>query len=198
MQKLCVIILFFALFIPLEALAGSFNFEAINHPEGFGIGAEDISKRGQIVGYWVDIGYATHSFLLEDGVFTSIDFPGAMQTCARGINDRGQIVGDWDEMHGFLLEDGVFTSIDFPEAIFTRAFGINKRGQIVGHWEDSDWDAHRGLGVAYIIEAKSSDEGINQDVKEKAIFHWRTSLQINPDQPRADRLRKLIAQYRTQ
>lgn len=62
--------------------------------------------------------------------------------------------------------------------------------------DQSDWDAHRGLGVAYMISGKTADDDIEPKLKEKALFHWRTSLQLNPDQPRAERLRRLIAQYR--
>lgn len=63
--------------------------------------------------------------------------------------------------------------------------------------DQNDWDAHRGLGVAYIIDAKNPDGTVDELLKNKAIEHWRRSLQINPDQPRADRLRNLIAKYRT-
>lgn len=59
-----------------------------------------------------------------------------------------------------------------------------------------DWDAHRGLGVAYIIEGKTDDGTVEEINKQKAITHWRISLQINPEQPRADKLRDLIAKYR--
>jgi tetratricopeptide (TPR) repeat protein len=59
-----------------------------------------------------------------------------------------------------------------------------------------DWDAHRGLGVAYIIEGKTDDGSVEEINKQKAITHWRVSLQVNPDQPRADKLRDLIAKYR--
>jgi len=61
-----------------------------------------------------------------------------------------------------------------------------------------DWDAHRGLGVAYIIDGKKADGTVDEFLKDMAIEHWRRSLQINPDQPRADRLRNLIAKYRAQ
>ena len=64
--------------------------------------------------------------------------------------------------------------------------------------DEQDWDAHRGLGVAYMIEGKTENDTIDQEKKDMAIFYWRTSLQINPDQPRGDRLRKLIAKYRAQ
>ena len=64
--------------------------------------------------------------------------------------------------------------------------------------DDADWDAHRGLGVAYIIDGKNPDGTLDEFLRDMAIEHWRRSLQINPDQPRADRLRKLIAKYRVQ
>lgn len=71
---------------------------------------------------------------------------------------------------------------------YTRAIDIDAQ----------DWDAHRGLGVAYIIKGKTSEGRVDQALKDKAIMHWRTSLQTNPDQPRGDRLRKLIAKYRSE
>jgi tetratricopeptide (TPR) repeat protein len=64
--------------------------------------------------------------------------------------------------------------------------------------DQNDWDAHRGLGVAYIIDGKKPDGTVDEFLRNMAIEHWRKSLQINPDQPRADRLRDLIAKYRSQ
>jgi tetratricopeptide (TPR) repeat protein len=64
--------------------------------------------------------------------------------------------------------------------------------------DPNDWDAHRGLGVAFIIKGRKPDGSVDDLLKAKAIEQWRTSLQINPDQPRADRLRNLIAKYRSQ
>jgi tetratricopeptide (TPR) repeat protein len=83
-----------------------------------------------------------------------------------------------------LSDEMVQNAIDH----YTRAVEINPE----------DWDAHRGLGVAYIIDGKQPDGSVDPFFKDMAIEHWRRSLQINPDQPRADRLRSLIARYRTQ
>jgi hypothetical protein len=86
-------------------------------------------------------------FPLDNGDFTSIDFPGAFNTGgdAGGINARVDIVGTYCntntmpacnpafEGHGFVLRDGQFTSFDFPGAdATTNAHGINLRGDIVG------------------------------------------------------------------
>jgi len=62
--------------------------------------------------------------------------------------------------------------------------------------DEADWDAQRGLGVAHVIAGKTDDGTVGQINRDKAIFHWRRSLQINPDQPRAEALRDLIAKYR--
>jgi len=47
-----------------------------------------------------------HGLLLSEGVFASIDFPGAVQTIAIGVNDAGQIVGAYADptgrIHGYL------------------------------------------------------------------------------------------------
>jgi uncharacterized membrane protein len=73
--------------------------------------------------------------------FTSIDFPGALQTSSSaalwGINPEGDIVGAYNgsdgNVHGLLRTgDGAFTSLDVPGATFTYANGINACGDVVG------------------------------------------------------------------
>ncbi len=79
-----------------------------------------INARGDIVGLYV-AGGRQHGFLLQDGQFSSIDFPvdaahashaGVRATNANGINDRGEIVGQYllavnlkDAMGNDLPED---------------------------------------------------------------------------------------------
>jgi uncharacterized membrane protein len=109
-----------------------------------------LNNRGQMVGTYVDAGGGTpggftHGLLLEDGVFTTIDVPGAsgpLETEILGINNQGQMVGTYrdgeDVIHGFLLDDGVFTTIDHPDAVReTVLLGINNRGQILGGFVDA-------------------------------------------------------------
>jgi uncharacterized membrane protein len=91
-----------------------------------------------------------HGFLLDKGIFTTIDHPDAVaETAALGINNRGQIVGGYVDVEGtirsFLLDDGVFTPIDHPDVGSgpgTIAFGLNDRGQIVGFYIDADGAVH--------------------------------------------------------
>jgi probable HAF family extracellular repeat protein len=55
----------------------------------------DINDHGQIVGVYGDSESIPHSFLLEDGHFTSLEvpFPHVVFTDVSGMNNRGQIVG---------------------------------------------------------------------------------------------------------
>ena len=55
----------------------------------------------------------------DEGVFTTIDFPGAATTLALAINNRDQILGTAIELpknrkHGFLLQEVEFIAIDQP------------------------------------------------------------------------------------
>jgi probable HAF family extracellular repeat protein len=75
--------------------------------------------------------------------YTTIDFPGAIDSAAGGINKSGQIVGGYElpdgSRHGFLYSGGVFTTIDDPNrapgsgpGTGSENHGINTSGQIVG------------------------------------------------------------------
>jgi hypothetical protein len=59
----------------------------------------DINDHGQIVGIYGDSQNMPHSFLLDDGRFTTFEvpFPGVVITDVSGINNRGQIVGRYLE-----------------------------------------------------------------------------------------------------
>ena len=73
---------------------------------------------------------------------------------------------------------------DLDKAIesYTRAVELN----------DADWEAHRGLGVVYMLKAR----GINDaDLAAKAIEHWQRSLEVKPDQKNAQTLVKMIETY---
>ena len=114
-----------------------------------------------------------HGFLLDKGVFTTIDHPDAVaETGASSINKRGQIVGGYIDAegttHGFLLDDGVFTPIDHPDAASGPGAGtavrdINKRGQIVGFYVDAEGTLHGFLrdkeGVFTPIDHPDAPQG---------------------------------------
>jgi probable HAF family extracellular repeat protein len=68
--------------------------------------AAAINDNDQIVGFFVKDDGTTHGFLLSQGIYTTVDFPGAVVTTPSGINDAGQIVGGYVDSsgvsHGFL------------------------------------------------------------------------------------------------
>jgi hypothetical protein len=112
----------------------------------------------------------SHVYLLSDGEFTTIDFPGAFDTAPGGdnggINARGDIVSYYcaagpcgvnnDSEHGFLLSDGEFTTIDFPGGHGPAAFGIDPRGDIVGPYNDAS-----GKGHGFLLSLEERDEDKN-------------------------------------
>lgn len=118
------------------------TFTEISFPGAFVTAVNGINDRGQITGAYIDAGGTQHGFLLDGGVFTTVDFPGsAAFNLARGINDRGQIVGTFFDAqgitHSYLFDHGVFTLLDIPGGNGSTANGINNRGQIVGTFFDA-------------------------------------------------------------
>jgi len=122
--------------------------------QAFGINAE-----GDIVGRY-QVGSVVHGFLLSEGTFTTIDYPGGISgtTSPQGISSEGVVVGLYTD-HGtvaggdalrtraFLRDaSGNFTAIDFPGAENTFAIKVTPAGQVVGcyHHQNSDFAASGG------------------------------------------------------
>lgn len=107
------------LLLVASSAAQNFNFVSIDVPcTAFPAGAPcptntngqsartalgGINPAGDIVGVYNDGAGKQHGFVLRDGKFTSIDFPGELigvggnlQTVARGINPAGDIVGSFN------------------------------------------------------------------------------------------------------
>jgi probable HAF family extracellular repeat protein len=106
-----------------------------------------MNDRGHIVGAYQDAQFLQHGFLLPDGHFTTIDFPGTISnTGPTGINNAGHIVGNYQfgdgRVHSFLLMDGNFTTIDVPGASSTLAWKINDDGVIVGEFVAGQGNSH--------------------------------------------------------
>jgi probable HAF family extracellular repeat protein len=116
--------------------------------------ANGINNADQVVGYYDFPFGASQGFVETNGVFTTIDVPGAAATFATGISNNGQIVGTFNDSmgsHGFLYSNGTFTSIDAPGATLTLATGVNRSGQIIGEFIDSSGHSHGFLDNAGIF-----------------------------------------------
>jgi probable HAF family extracellular repeat protein len=112
--------------------------------------AAGINDDGVIVGSYCP-GFAAcsapgskHGFEDNNGVFTTIDYPGARFTSLYGINNSDEIVGTYTTTaeHAFTLLSGEFTTIDPPGAKSAIAESINSSGVIVGTFTDTNNQSH--------------------------------------------------------
>lgn len=87
-----------------------------------------------------------HGFMLKNGVFSIIDFPGSPWVFISGLNPVGEIAGGHGDAngveHGFLYSRGDYIAIDFPEWTSSYANGVNPQGDIVGRYTDAQGTYH--------------------------------------------------------
>jgi probable HAF family extracellular repeat protein len=106
-------------------------------PSIAGTQANAINNAGQIVGTYSSL-TGLHSFLYQNGVYTTIDDPNAVWTSATTINNHGVVAGFYQDgqlnVHGFIYQNGQFTTVDHPDTGGTGISGINDGGIIVGTW----------------------------------------------------------------
>lgn len=88
-----------------------------------------------VVGLYYETMDLVHAYIIDRGVYTQFDVPGANFTSAWDVNAAAQVVGTYGDasgIHGYLRTDAGFTSIDVPGAARTWAYGINARGVVAG------------------------------------------------------------------
>ena len=98
-----------------------------------------INDSGVIAGFY---GSNTgHGFLLHDGVFVPVDFPGAQSTALRGINNRGDLSGTYytsptADPIGFILpRQGAAITFGPPPGGSGLVVGkINDQREVVGYY----------------------------------------------------------------
>ncbi len=88
-------------------------------------------------------GKKTIGFTLIDGVFTTHDFPGSVNTYFFALDNVGKAAGffiDADGLyHGVILDDGKLTQYDFPGATETLIFGLSdETGALSGNIVDAE------------------------------------------------------------
>ena len=148
-----------------------------------------INNQRQIVGSYTEVVgdqvLAVHGFLLENGVFTPIDFPvptpraHILVTFVTKINDVGDIVGGYngddifETRHGFILHDGIYSTFDVPRSEFTDLFGINNAGYIVGEYLQS------GEVAGFLFSPKRGFFRLIDADNPKQIFRGLFAFDIN-------------------
>jgi hypothetical protein len=109
-----------------------------------------ISPSGDIVGTETDApapgkNIRIRGFLLREGEFSRIDFPGAMWTLPTMIIEDRIVGGYFDNnftAHGFLLSDGQFQQIDCPGSTSTFTSGMDVHGNLYGRFVATDGVQH--------------------------------------------------------
>jgi probable HAF family extracellular repeat protein len=98
----------------------------------------------EIVGDFNQGNKKKHGFVLNNGVFTTIDVPGAAATSINGVNELGQLAGTYFDgmFHAFFESNGSFTTLDPPGSIQTAGGFINLQGQVVGTYKDANKRRH--------------------------------------------------------
>ena len=121
------------------------TYKEIKVPNSSTTSAMSVNSSGQIVG-WFALSTSIRGFLLVNGKFSNVHYPGAKNDIATGIDDAGDIVGNYYDAggnsHGFLDQSGTFTAIDFPGARRTFVYGINNNGDIVGYYNSDRTTTH--------------------------------------------------------
>jgi hypothetical protein len=113
---------------------------AIHSPNSMQTNPAAISDTGVIVGSFVPRGaqppFPDHGFVLANGVYKTIDYPGADRTFLTDVNSSGVIVGTWYQGGalggGFLYVNGAFKNVFGPHGETTGVAGINNAGDVTG------------------------------------------------------------------
>ena len=163
-------------------------FDFPNAHKTFG---EVINNAGMVAGAYSD-GVQFHGFTLKEGVFTAIDFPGAIFTDIVDLNDRGDLVGVWEDpsfgLHGFRLDKNGFTSIDDPAQTWptpsTQSLGINDGETINGLFLDVNDNFHGYTlkhGIFQTIDVPgavgTAPEGLNESDDMVGLFIGQDGVQ---------------------
>jgi len=93
--------------------------------------AYGINDAGTIVGSYA-VGDVAHGFFYANGMFTTFNVPGALNTALTGINNAGTFWGGYDN-HTFVDQRGVILTDPFIGGIA----GINDHGVVAGNYTDS-------------------------------------------------------------
>jgi hypothetical protein len=110
--------------------------DPINHPgDRNTTRLTDINNTGTVSGYYQEIDFHFHGFLLTGSTFTDIDV-GAMDTFIYSVNDAGNTCGYTGNAtdNAFVIIDGVVTFFNVPGADYTDATSINNINQCAGFY----------------------------------------------------------------
>ena len=127
------------------------TFTTFDPPGATGSLASTVSLVGAVVGSYDTTSEPTcttvcQGYLLFQGRYTTINYPGSSFTFAGGGNVWNSVAGIYTDAsgngHGYVWSNGSYTSFDYPGASFTEGTGINALGVVVGIFTDSAGNTH--------------------------------------------------------
>jgi len=115
------------------------KFTRISYPGSSSTYVSSISDKGVILGSYLDSQGLEHGFILESGVYTTVDNPKADPLQGQSladINSSGMIVGGYYDSngiaHSFIYINGLLKDIVPPNGFYTIVGGINGYGYVTG------------------------------------------------------------------
>jgi uncharacterized membrane protein len=136
----------FGLLLSVPGLTqAQYRFSTIDVP-GASRTAANGNSTHEIAGDFDDADGNTHGFVLNKGVFTTIDVPSAVATFINGINAPERLAGtyidDGGTSHAFFENKGYFTTLYPPDSIRSQGGFINAQGQVDGTYRTADQKRH--------------------------------------------------------
>ena len=170
------------------------TMQLIDQPEWFGINADAVNDRGQVVGTGIvqnaGGGFDEHGYLWQNGRLTEIapSVPGG-DVRATDIDRCGRIVGTADAEDGksraFVLNRGRMTLLAGLGGVRDEPETINERGSLAGWSLAPDTSRHvvlwrngriADLGLGSFLDLNDRDEvlyDVNPGLGERNAFLWR-------------------------
>jgi hypothetical protein len=108
-----------------------------------------ITPLDEVLGEYYDQAGAQHGFILRNGHYSTVDYPGAASSQLSGSNIEGEMVGEYchdvdcNDFHSFIrTPTGQFIGFDPPGATTSWAATVNLEGAVVGVYFKPDNTMH--------------------------------------------------------
>jgi uncharacterized membrane protein len=133
--------------VPASAQTTGYTYQKIRVPGSVYTDATGINDVGKVVGSYRDGNGNWHGYVFDENGYTTIDYPGALETYLIGVSPDNKLLGSQaftagGPYHAFIFDGGVFTSFDYPGGE-SDARHINAAGNIVGvYYERANMPTH--------------------------------------------------------
>ncbi len=125
--------------------------ETVAPPGATYVDSVRINDAGQIAGSFVAAGspFVTHTFLLQDGVYQTLDAPGAVSSSFVDLTANGTVLGAYFDGRStggvYIYHDGTYSAFGYPGIDLATPKAINAAGQVAGLIAFPD----RGPGIGF-------------------------------------------------